>query len=165
AAVRHRRVRGEAAVSAMIAFVRRGDFGHSLPQCLTGLLVQAHHDELLLFVGAGSSAGAATTLPTASARIRGARIQGASIQGGTILCVLCLVWRRGLSDLACRHGRGQKDSITPDYRSRKASTRNRDLPFDVFRVAEFNRRGGARHSIEERPAPLRPVGGIRTGGT
>src|SRR5262249_3896032 len=102
----------------MIAFVRRGDLGHSLPPSLTGLLVQAHHDELVPLSGAGSSARAATTLPASYAGILSRRI----------LCLLCRRRRRGLSDFACRRGRGQKDSITPDYRSRKASTRNGDLP-------------------------------------
>src|SRR5262245_30492548 len=107
----------------MITFVWRGDLGHALPQCLAGLLVQAHHDELMLFAGARSSARAATPLPAVS------RILG-------------LLWRRGLGAFDRWHGRGQKDSVAPDHRRRETSTRNRDLPLDIFRVTEFDRRGG-----------------------
>src|SRR5262245_65041605 len=151
AAISQRRVRGEAAILAMIAFVRCGDLGHSLPQSLAGLLVQAHHHELLLFARATSSSRAATPLPTSSRTL------------GRILWLLRR--RRGLTDFARRHGRGQKDSVAPDHRRRETSARNRDLPLDIFRVAEFDRRGAFRHAVEERPAPLRPMGRVGTGGT
>src|SRR5215467_2138160 len=105
AAVSHWRVRGEAAVLLMIAFVRSGDPGHSLPQCLAGLPVQAHHDELVLFARAGSSAHASASRPASSG----------------ILWLLRL-WR-GLSDFASRDGRGQKDPVAPDHRRGKATAR------------------------------------------
>src|SRR5262245_48405762 len=154
AAISQRRVRGETAVLAVIAFVRGGDLGHSLPQSLAGLLVQAHHDELLLGASALSSARAATPLPTASTL------------GRTLGRILWLLGRgRGLTDFARRHGRGQEDSVAPDHWRRETSARNRDLPLDIFSVAEFDRRGAFRHAVEERASPLRPMGGIGTGGT
>src|SRR5262245_35743481 len=150
AAISQRRVRGEAAILAMIAFVRRGDLGHSLPQSLAGLLVQAHYDELVLFARATSSARAATPLPPSS----------------TLSRILWLLRRRrGLTNFARRHGSGQEDSVAPDHRRRETSARNRDLPLDIFRVAEFDRRGAFCHAVEERPAPLRPMGRVGTGGT
>src|SRR4029434_2361744 len=112
----------------MIAFVRRGDLGHALPQSLASFLVQAHHDELLLFTGARSSARAATSLPSSSGRTLGRILR-------------LLRRRRGLTDFARGHGGGQKDSVAPDHRRRETSARNRDLPLDIFCVAEFDRRG------------------------
>src|SRR5262245_13031917 len=135
----------------MITFVGRGDLGHSLPQSLAGLLVHPHHEELILGPGALPSARAATSLPSSSRTL------------GRILWLLRR--RRGLTDFARGHGSGQKDSVSPDHRRRETSARNRDLPLDIFRVAEFDRRGAFRHAVEERPAPLRPMGGIGTGGT
>src|SRR5262245_7607320 len=135
----------------MIAFVRRGGPGHALPQSLAGLFVHAHDDELMLFACARASTRAATSLPAFSSAL-----------SGRILCLLRL-WG-GLSDFARRHGRGQKNSVTPDHRRRKASALNRDLPLNIFRIAEFDWRGGPGHAVKERPAPLRPMGGIRTGG-
>lgn len=130
-AVAGRGIGGEAAVAAMIAFMRSGRAGGFFPDNFAGLAVDAKEEELVFASGAGSATGSAAAAG--------------------------LGWGRGFGG---GDGRGEEDPVANDDGGGVATSGDGGFPMDVFGVAEFERGVALGNAVPGGAAPLLPVGGV-----
>src|ERR1044072_7153307 len=141
----------------MVTLMWHGNFPSPLPQQFSGFSIQAKDFKLMFGLRSGIATGSASPLLGIGRRWLTTCRRG----GGS------WILRRGRRcRLARRDCSGDEDPVSPDDRRRIPASWNFSFPFDVAGVAPDSWSIAARHAVEKRPAPLRPVcllGGLSRG--